>query len=79
MRSLKMAQIEENIKLRRQKVNAQLRDERGDNPRIRRTRPRSMDERIALTRITKATIERAKREGKMKMIGKRKMYYDYTE
>ncbi|WP_085522559.1 hypothetical protein [Tuberibacillus sp. Marseille-P3662] len=79
MRSVKITQIEDNIKRNRQKVNAALRDARVNQPRIRRKRPRSMDERAALTKITKATIERAKREGKMKMIGKRTMYYDYTE
>lgn len=79
MRSIKMAQIEDNIRLRRQKVNADIQANKGAQPRIRKSRTRSMDERIALTKITKATVDRAKREGKMKMIGKRKMYYDPTD
>jgi len=57
-------------------VNADIRANKGNQPRVRRSRPRSMDERIALTKITKATVDRAKRQGKMKMIGKRRMYYD---
>ena len=76
MRSIKMTQIEENIKSRRQKVNEQIQIRKANQPRIRRTRTRSLDERIALTKITHASIERAKRDGKMKMIGRRKMYYD---
>lgn len=79
MRTLKIGQIEANIKRRREDVNAQLQEERGKNPRIRRTRTRSSDERLALTEITRASVERAKREGKMKMIRKRTMYYDPTE
>ena len=79
MRSIKTTQIEDNIRMRRQKVNAEIHAKRRNNPRIRRSRTRSLDERIALTRITKATVDRAKREGKMKMIGKRRMYYDPTE
>lgn len=79
MRSVKMNQVEENIKIRRKKVNTQIRSEQQDNPRVKRNRPRSLDERIALTEITRASVERAKREGKMKMIGKRKMYYDPAE
>jgi len=75
MRSIKMTQIEENIKARRQKVNEQIQISKANQP-IRRTRTRSLDERIALTKITHASIERAKRDGKMKMIGRRKMYYD---
>lgn len=78
MRKVKMAQIEENIENRRQKVNAQIRSEHGDKPRVRRSRPRSIDERNALTEVAKASVDRAKREGKMKMIGKRTMYYDPT-
>jgi len=76
MRFIKMTQIEKNIKTRSQIVNEQIQTRRANQPRIRRTRPRSLDERIALTKITKASIERAKKEGKMKMIGKRRMYYD---
>ncbi|MEC5424542.1 hypothetical protein QGM71_13660 [Virgibacillus sp. C22-A2] len=79
MRSVKITQIEGNIQSRRQKVNAQLRTDRNNRQRIRRNRPRSLDERNALTKITKASVERAKREGKMKMIGKRRMYYDPAE
>lgn len=79
MHTVKMAQIEENIKTRRKKVNTQIRSEQQDNPRVKRSRPRSLDERIALTEITRTSVERAKREGKMKMIGKRKMYYDPAE
>lgn len=79
MRSIKISQVEENINNNRQKVNARLRSERACLPRVRRSRPRSLDEQNALTQITKASVERAKREGKMKMIGKRRMYYDPTE
>lgn len=79
MRSVKMNQIEENIKGRRKKVNSQIRSEQQDNPRVKRSRTRSMDERIALTEITRASVERARREGKIKMIGKRRMYYDPAE
>lgn len=79
MRVVKMTKIEDNIKQRRQKVNAEIQANKGNQPRIRRSRPRSMDERIALTKITKATVDRAKREGKMKMIVKRRMYYDPTD
>ncbi|UJL46851.1 hypothetical protein KFZ58_02550 [Virgibacillus sp. NKC19-16] len=60
-------------------MNSQIRSEQQDNPRVKRSRRRSMDERIALTEITRASVERAKREGKMKMIGKRRMYYDPAE
>lgn len=76
IRSIKMTQIEENIKTRRQKVNEQIQISKANQPRIRRTRSRSLDERIALTKITSASIERAKLDGKMKMTGRRRMYYD---
>ncbi|GAB3046301.1 hypothetical protein [Virgibacillus ainsalahensis] len=79
MRFIKMTQIDENINSRRQEVNANLQCNRKGSPRVRRKRSRSLDERIALTQITKESVERAKREGKMKMIGKRKMYYDPAE
>ncbi|WP_156290311.1 hypothetical protein [Oceanobacillus salinisoli] len=79
MRSVKMSKIERNIKTNRQNVNAQIQETHNKYPRIRRSRPRDFDERNALTQITKASIERAKRDGKMKMIGKQKMYYDPTE
>jgi len=79
VRKIKMTQIDENIETRRQKVNAHIRSEHGDKPRVRRDRPRSIDERNALTKVAKASVERAKREGKMKMIGKRMMYYDPTD
>jgi len=71
MRKIKMKQIDENIETRRQKVNAHIRSEHGDKPRVKRDRPRSIDERNALTKVAKASVERAKRKGKMKMIGKR--------
>lgn len=74
-----MTQIEDSIKNRRKQVNAQIRSEHGNKPRVRRARTRSLDEQTALTQITKASVERAKREGKMKMIGKRRMYYDPAE
>jgi len=79
VRSIKMTQIEENIKARRQHVNEQIQIRKANQPRIKRMRPRSLDERIALTKITKASVERAKHEGKMKMVGKRRMYYDPTD
>ncbi|WP_249871684.1 hypothetical protein [Oceanobacillus saliphilus] len=79
MRSVKRSQVNDNIADNRKKVNAQLYKERAQNPRVRRLRPRSEDERKALTEITRASVERAKREGKMKMIGKRRMYYDPSE
>jgi len=79
MRSVKMSQIEENIKNRRQDVNAKLQAKRGDIPRVKRKRARNPDERKALTIVTKASVERAKCEGKMKMTGKRRMFYDASE
>lgn len=79
MRSIKMSRIEKSILENRPSVNARLNSKRSSHTRIRRTRPRSLDERAAITEITKASIERAKREGKMKMIGKRRMYYDPAE
>ncbi len=74
-----MNQIERNIKARRRSVNLQIRSKRSNIPRIKRNRPRTIDERNAITKITKASVERAKREGKMKIIGKRKIYYDPTD
>lgn len=79
MRSININRINKNITENRQKVNARIYKERAGNPRIRRLRPRSEDEQRALTEITRASVERAKREGKMKMIGKRRMYYDPTD
>ncbi|WP_077324257.1 hypothetical protein [Virgibacillus siamensis] len=79
MRSVKMSRIESNILENRPSVNARLNSNSSSHSRIRRCRSRSLDEKVALTEITKASIERAKREGKMKMIGKRWMYYDPTE
>ncbi|WP_404454640.1 hypothetical protein LG329_06010 [Virgibacillus necropolis] len=79
MRVIRISQINNNIQSNRKKVNAKLYAERASAPRIKRNRPRSEDEKRALTQITKASVERAKREGKMKMIGKRKMYYDASE
>jgi hypothetical protein len=79
MRKINIKQIEENIEAKRSQVNAENRSERGAYPRVRRARRRSADESEALTLIAKASVERAKREGKMKMTGKRKMYYDPSE
>jgi len=79
MRSVRISRINKNISEKSQKVNACLHEKRAQNLRVRRQRPRSENERIALTEITKASVERAKREGKMKMIGERKMYYDPAE
>lgn len=58
MRSIKMSQIEDNIKLKQKKVNADIQTNKGNQPRIRRDRPRSMDERIALTKRVGAGIIR---------------------
>src|SRR5699024_10971404 len=79
MRSIKITQVNRNIATNRKKANAAIFKERAQHPRIRRLRSRSEDERKALTKITRASVERAKREGKMKMIGKRRMYYDPSE
>ncbi|ALX49257.1 hypothetical protein [Lentibacillus amyloliquefaciens] len=79
MRSAKITRINKNIAKNRKKVNAQLNEDRAKNPRIRRSRLRSEDEQKTLTEITKASVERAKREGKMKIIGNRRMYYDPSE
>ena len=79
MRSIKISRGNKNISQNRQEVNKRIHAERATNPRVRRKRLRSVDERIALTDIKRASVERAKREGKMKIIGKRRMYYDPTE
>lgn len=79
MRKVTIVQVNNNIQANRKKVNAELHAARANNPRVKRNRPRSEDERRALTQITRASVERAKREGKMKMIGERKMYYDASE
>ncbi|HLS08620.1 hypothetical protein [Lentibacillus sp.] len=79
MRSVRITQVNKNITENRKRVNQQLNEKRAKKPRVRRTRLRSEDERQALTEIAKASVERAKQEGKMKMIGKRRMYYDPSE
>lgn len=79
MRTFRLTRIEKNINTNRQEVNAKLQSERSNNPRVKRERSRSADESNALTEVAKASVERAKEEGKMKMIGKRKMYYDPAE
>ncbi|GAA0604007.1 hypothetical protein GCM10009001_21400 [Virgibacillus siamensis] len=79
MRSVKMSRIERNILENRPFVNERLHSKSSSHSRIRRNRPRSPDEKVALTKVTRASVERAKREGKMKMVGKRRMYYDPTE
>lgn len=79
MRSIKITQIDENINKYRANINHKLRKERYEKPRIRRNRTRSPDEQYALTKIAKASVEKAKHEGKMKMIGRRTMYYDPTD
>ncbi|MFD1361125.1 hypothetical protein [Lentibacillus salinarum] len=79
MRSVNITQINKNIAENRKKVNARLNEKRAAKPRIRRSRPRSEDEQKALTEITKASVKRAKREGKMKIIGNRRVYYDPSE
>lgn len=79
MRVIKINQVNKNILGNRKKVNEELFSDRVYAPRVRRERSRSRDERIALTEVAKASVERAKREGKMKMVGKRKMYYDASE
>lgn len=79
MRTVNMSRINENIKERRQAINLRIKSEQNNQPRVRRLRYRSEDERKALTEVTRVSVERAKKEGKMKMIGKRTMYYDPTE
>ena len=79
MRKVTIEKINDTIHMNRKKVNKDLFVERKSYPKTKRSRRRSEDEIIALTNITKATIERAKREGKFKMIDDRRLYYDPSE
>lgn len=60
-------------------VNERIHARKAQQPQIKKVKRRSEDERKALTAVAKASIDLAKKEGKMKMIGKRRMYYDPSE
>ncbi|MBU6079903.1 MULTISPECIES: hypothetical protein [Allobacillus] len=79
MRYIKMSQIEQNIDKNRKKVNERIHSRKAQQPQVKKIKRRSADERRALTAVAKASVDRAKKEDKMKMIGKRRMYYDPSE
>lgn len=76
MRKFNIDQINSNIELRRSAVNYELAKMLADKKRIRRTRKRSEDESKAIIELTKATVARARKEGKFIKLNGRVVYYD---
>lgn len=78
-----MSELNKIIESNRKEVNKKIFRERVSYPRVKTNKYRTRDEREALTAIIKLSFERAKKEGKWKVIknneGKRKIYYDSSD
>ena len=76
MRKVKLSQINENIETNLPAVKKNINSEHGlrTNSKKRRTK----NKQDLLLEITRATLENAKKQGKYKVIGERKLYYDPT-
>lgn len=79
MRKINVDTLNNLISDKRKHVNEKMFIERQSYPKTKRTRVRTIDERMALTKITEATIKRALSEGKLKVTGERKLYYASSE
>ncbi len=79
MRKFTIDEINENIDKNRKNINYQLAKKRSNKIYLKSKKRRDKDEIKALTEITKATLERAKREGKFVILDERKIYYDPAE
>lgn len=75
LRKTNIEDLNQVIEAKRKDVSKTLFSERIHSPKTKRTRTRTNDERKALTKITKATIDNAIKNGELKFIGKRKLYY----
>lgn len=76
MRKINIRKINENIDSNRTAVNREIIEERRSYPRTKTNRKRDKDEIEALTEVARASVERAKREGKFVVTGERKIKYD---
>lgn len=76
---IKLDTLDKIIDKNKRSINREIFIERESFPKTERNRIRSNDEREALTKITDMTVKRAMKEGKIKLIGERKLYYDATE
>ncbi|GEL77992.1 hypothetical protein TMU01_22270 [Tenuibacillus multivorans] len=74
MRKFKLSEIKQNIEGNRTEVNRRIYSEQVK--RLKSKPARSMDERKALDELAIASWEKAVRDGKIKFLGKRKVYYD---
>lgn len=76
MRKVKISQINENIETNLPAVKKNINSEHGlrTNSKKRRTK----NKQDLLLKITRATLENAKKQGKYKVIRERKLYYDPT-
>lgn len=72
---MKLDDINKNIEKNKREVNNELRMELSKNERCR-TKERTKEKQELLDKITEATIENAKAEGKFKSTGDRRIYYD---
>ncbi|PGK51791.1 hypothetical protein CN918_28785 [Priestia megaterium] len=78
MKEIEMNDLEKRINQRRKDVNEKLYKERPDI-RVQRTRIRNADEQKALTEICRARWQRAVKKGKIKKLGPREWFYDFSE
>lgn len=77
MRKMTMNQIDEAIKKNRKEANEQIRQKASSN-RSKKSRTRTKDEITALNEISIARWNKAVASGKIKYLGERRLYYDYT-
>ena len=76
MTKVHMNQLNKNINDLKKEVNYNLARDRSDFHVHKTVRKRSPDEIKALTEIAKASLQKAKREGKFVKVGPRRIYYD---
>ncbi|MFA9556870.1 hypothetical protein ACERII_06185 [Evansella sp. AB-rgal1] len=78
MRKMNFDELTSQIDERKKEVESRIRENSKHTPRKLRGRTRSKEESEALTKLAIASWKKAEREGKIKYLSDRVMYYDYT-
>ncbi|UOR12908.1 hypothetical protein [Halobacillus amylolyticus] len=78
MRTITLEKIDNNIIENRKRANAIIRTSSRTRGRKKKSRTRTPGEVKALDEISIARWQKAVRRGKVKKLGKRSMYYDYS-
>lgn len=77
MRKITFEELNEQIESKRDELRQLDQRYRSMQPRMKRKRPRSRDEQIALNKVTRNRWLKAVQSGKVRYEGKRKIYYDF--